>query len=276
MSGQDASQAQVGIPNDAALPRTYNANVAANSPQKAAGSPVNKTTNMKRIDMTPTDDDPLEEDRRMLGIGSNMWRKSTDRLSRPAEDMLDDAITAASSPSAENLPSNQSDAIAARNGVGTMNMSPQEALSEVDNMLGNTPDFAESMDMVSPMVHHARRRKLATTVNDIDISNLFDYSALEATFGPQSAKKFLNLFASMTPSLLSRLETAISGRRFDAAKDAAHELKGMCATIHIPTMVDLCRGIEESAESSDWSNAETLLVDLKKTFGAAESSIKNL
>lgn len=278
MSGQDASQAQVGTPSQTALPRTFNANVspAAHSSKQAAGSPVHKTPAMERIDMTPTDDDPLEEERRLLGIGGNRWKRSSDKLSRPAEDMLDDAITAATSPSAENLPSHQSDAIAARNGVGTMNMSPQEALSEVDSMLGNTPDFAESMDMVSPMVHHARRKKLATTVNDIDISNLFDYSALEATFGPQSAKKFLNLFASMTPSLLSRLETAISGRRFDAAKDAAHELKGMCATIHIPSMVDLCRGIEESAESSDWSNAETLLVDLKKTFGAAESSIKNL
>jgi len=159
-------------------------------------------------------------------------------------------------------------------------MSPEEALSEVDLMLGGTDrkmDLSESTDMVSPMVHHSRRRnKPADTANDIDISTLFDYSALESTFGPQSAKKFLNLFASMTPSLLSRLETAIGGKRFEAAKDAAHELKGMCATIHITSMVDLCRGIEESAETADWSNAETLLTDLKKTFSAAETSIKNL
>lgn len=257
---------------------------AALSRMNVTGTPVARTTaGTEDIDMTPTEDDEaLDADRRMLGIGgSRNLRNRNDLLSRPAEDMLDDAITAAGSP--ENLRAfevNRKAACAGSGRYGALSMSPEEALSEVDLMLGGTDrkmDLSESTDMVSPMVHHSRRRnKPADTANDIDISTLFDYSALESTFGPQSAKKFLNLFASMTPSLLSRLETAIGGKRFEAAKDAAHELKGMCATIHITSMVDLCRGIEESAETADWSNAETLLTDLKKTFSAAETSIKNL
>jgi PAS domain S-box-containing protein len=252
---------------------------AAHSRLSAEPSVANATPSMESIDMTPTDDESIEADRKLLGLSAKNRRNRSDKLSRPAEDMLDDAITAVSS--ADNLPAFNTDAAAVASdagSVGVINMSPEQAMSEVDSILRGTQphEFGESMDMVSPMVHHSRRRKLSKTVNDIDISNLFDYSALESTFGPQSAKKFLNLFASMTPSLLSRLETAISGKRFEAAKDAAHELKGMCATIHIPSMVDLCRGIEESAETADWSNAETLLIDLKKTFSAAESSIKNL
>ena len=259
---------------------------AALSRINAAGTPVARAAaNMKSIDMTPTEDEEaLEADRRMLGIGGNKKvRNRNDRLSRPAEDMLDDAISAvdASDMRAADARSYERNAALTGSGrYGSLNMSPEQALSEVDMMLSGTDrnmDLSESMDMVSPMVHHSRRRsKIGNTVNDIDISELFDYSALESTFGPQSAKKFLNLFASMTPSLLSRLETAISGKRFEAAKAAAHELKGMCATIHITSMVDLCRGIEESAEAADWSNAETLLAELKKTFSAAETSIKNL
>jgi len=235
--------------------------------------------NRESIDMTPVDDEAYEADRRFLGIGRGS-RKRNDRLSRPAEDMLDDAITAATS--ADNLPAynDNAAATAACSGpVGTINMSPKEALSEVDIIMqGTTGDaaYGESVDMASPMIHHSRKRYLANTVNDIEIHHLFDYNALESTFGSHSARKFLNLFASMTPSLLSRLETAINAKRFEAAKDAAHELKGMCATIHIPSMVDLCRGIEESAETSDWSNAESLLADLKRTFNQAETSIKNM
>ncbi len=257
---------------------------AALSRTNSPGIPLAKTTSSSEdIDMTRTEDhEALDADRRMLGIGgSRKLRGRNDQLSSPAEDMLEDAITAAETP--ENLRAfevNRKAACAGSGRYGALNMSPEEALSEVDLMLSGTDrnmDLSESADMVSPMVHHSRRRnKPADTVTDIDISTLFDYSALESTFGPQSAKKFLNLFASMTPSLLSRLETAIGGKRFEAAKDAAHELKGMCATIHITSMVDLCRGIEESAEAADWSNAETLLTDLKKTFSAAETSIKNL
>jgi CheY-like chemotaxis protein/HPt (histidine-containing phosphotransfer) domain-containing protein len=273
-------------PNQVSQLKKTNSQVAPAARKKisAEGAPAARaSSNMEDSDMTSTEDDEnLEADRRMLGIGGNREiRNRADRLSRPAEDMLDEAIATAGPP--ENLRAfevNRKAACAGSGRFGALNMSPEQALSEVDMMLAGTDramDLSESTDMVSPMVHHARRRNKPTvTAGETDISNLFDYSALESTFGPQSAKKFLNLFASMTPSLLSRLETAISGKRFEAAKAAAHELKGMCATIHITSMVDLCRGIEESAEAANWSNAERLLADLKKTFNNAETSIKNL
>ncbi len=218
----------------------------------------------EQIDMRPTEDEVFESERRMLGLGRTRGRKWLDELSGQSEEMLDDALSTASG-------DDNDDEIICRRPSKSINMSPAEAMSEVDNIMGSRKE-PESMAPIGS----GRRRMLSNTVNDIEISNLFDYDALESTFGPQSARKFLNLFASMTPSLLSRLETAITGHKHDAAKAAAHELKGMCATIHIPAMVDLCRGIEESTETADWSNAETLLCDLKRTFSAAEASIKKL
>jgi two-component system, sensor histidine kinase and response regulator len=228
------------------------------------------------IDMNPSYEKTVEVERQMLGISSQQMRKRTDQLSTPAEAMLDDAIAAAADKAVAHEPMKNGSAGKTNGSFGTINMSPLQALSEVDSIINNIDEDFGRGSKSPPAGSSVRRRRLDNTVNDIEISNLFDYNALESTFGSQSAKKFLNLFASMTPSLLSRLETAISGKRFQAAKDAAHELKGMCATIHIPAMVDLCRGIEESAESADWSNAETLLIELRRTFSAAEASIKNL
>ncbi len=232
--------------------------------------------NAADMNMAPTCDETLESERRMLGIDKSKVRNQIDKLSTPAEAMLDDALASVSSSDKTPAVAQSGSTKAANGSVKTINMSPAQALSEVDSIMNNSEDNFGRGSMPPPAGSSVRKRLLADTVNDIEISNLFDYNALESTFGSQSAKKFLNLFASMTPSLLSRLETAISGKRFQAAKDAAHELKGMCATIHIPSMVDLCRGIEESAESSDWSNAESLLSDLKRTFVAAEASIKTL
>lgn len=256
----------------------YQKPVIASEQNKSNKPLIGNQMDAADINMSPTYEETLEAERRMLGINTSKMRNHVDQLSQPAEAMLDDVLASVSSsdktPKVESAINGSSKP--SGSSVKTINMSPAQALSEVDSIMNNSNDNFGRGNVPPSAGSGVRKRFLSDTVNDIEISNLFDYNALESTFGSQSAKKFLNLFASMTPSLLSRLETAISGKRFQAAKDAAHELKGMCATIHIPSMVDLCRGIEESAESNDWSNAESLLSDLKRTFLAAEASIKTL
>ncbi|MDZ4837736.1 MAG: ATP-binding protein [Candidatus Melainabacteria bacterium] len=264
--------------SDSTNPKTLQSNPIVPKPSMESDANRHRHAQSADFDMSPpTYEETVESDRKMLGIRSSQMLKRIDQLSSPAEEMLDDALASVSS-------SDRTPALECKNGspkasngsVGTINMSPAQALSEVDSIMNNDENNFGRGNAPPPAESNVRRRFNSDTVNDIEISNLFDYNALESTFGSQSAKKFLNLFASMTPSLLSRLETAISGKKFQPAKDAAHELKGMCATIHIPAMVDLCRGIEESAEIADWSNAESLLSDLKRTFVAAEASIKTL
>jgi signal transduction histidine kinase/DNA-binding response OmpR family regulator/HPt (histidine-containing phosphotransfer) domain-containing protein len=83
---------------------------------------------------------------------------------------------------------------------------------------------------------------------------------------PAKIRRYLELFASTTGTLMDQIGTSIDRREAPGLRRLSHTLKGACGNIGAVEMAGLARQLEEAAAAEDWSEAGTLWRELAGSF----------
>jgi HPt (histidine-containing phosphotransfer) domain-containing protein len=75
---------------------------------------------------------------------------------------------------------------------------------------------------------------------------------------PDEVADLIRLFQESGERLLGDLDTALRSGELDAARRAAHALKGISATLGAEVLADVCATLEDAATRGDLSGIERL------------------
>jgi CheY-like chemotaxis protein len=101
---------------------------------------------------------------------------------------------------------------------------------------------------------------------------LLDESALQALTeladedDPDLLEQLLSMFVNETPRRLEFIRQALRVRDAHAACEIAHMMKGTCAQLGLTAMQNLCRNLEERAESLSLTDCEGIVSKLEKVY----------
>jgi CheY-like chemotaxis protein/HPt (histidine-containing phosphotransfer) domain-containing protein len=93
-----------------------------------------------------------------------------------------------------------------------------------------------------------------------------DHDYLNLLYGLQQLDDVLELFLTVTDTLLSQLESAIEHHDVDVMRRMAHEIKGSSYAVSAREMAKLCLDLEHAGEEQNWTEAEKLYAALALAF----------
>jgi CheY-like chemotaxis protein len=101
-----------------------------------------------------------------------------------------------------------------------------------------------------------------------------DIGSLEEMVGAEEAVEILNLFVSSSQELLDRISGASTKHDGKALREAAHELKGACASIGASNMARTCQELENAVRNDEWDMVPNLENGLSQNFQLAKNYIE--
>ncbi|HEY9776525.1 MAG TPA: response regulator [Planktothrix sp.] len=90
--------------------------------------------------------------------------------------------------------------------------------------------------------------------------------ALENACGEDGARELIEIFLDSTVNLLQRMDDALASKNGKMTKAHAHEMKGACASVGATEMSATSRQLEQAGLGEDWTQAATLIAELKSEF----------
>jgi len=93
-----------------------------------------------------------------------------------------------------------------------------------------------------------------------------DCDYLSLLYGLQQLDDVLELFLTVTDTLLSQLESAIEHHDVAVVRHMAHEIKGSSYAVSAREMAKLCLDLEHAGEEQNWTEAEKLYAALGLAF----------
>lgn len=96
--------------------------------------------------------------------------------------------------------------------------------------------------------------------------------ALPAAILPQ----LVNVFDQTTPAMLSDIRQHAANQNFNGLAQAAHKLKGSCASMGASRMSELCKILQEKGENADHSEVDTMVAELENLYPATLAELKQL
>lgn len=94
---------------------------------------------------------------------------------------------------------------------------------------------------------------------------------LEASFGAETADRFLEMFVEQTPALIKKVGQNIKDGNFAKLQLTAHELKGSCYAVHCLALADCSRLIEEAAREGNADALQEHYDELREQFSQLTS-----
>lgn len=108
----------------------------------------------------------------------------------------------------------------------------------------------------------AQIRRLETS----DRAEPIDRDYLNLLYDIQQLDDVLDLFMSVTETLLAELGAAIHRQDIAIVRRMVHEIKGSSVTVSAGQMAHVCRELEQASEDQDWPTVEKLYVALGLAF----------
>lgn len=102
-----------------------------------------------------------------------------------------------------------------------------------------------------------------------------DRDYLNLLYGLQQLEDVLELFLTVTESLLDQLESAIVHRDVTVVCRMAHEIKGSSYSVSAREMAKLCLELEHAGAEQDWPEAEKLYTALGLAFARVRQFLQN-
>lgn len=99
-----------------------------------------------------------------------------------------------------------------------------------------------------------------------DLSEPIDRAQLNLLYGLQQLDDVLELFMTVTDTLLGQLESAIVHHDVAIVRRMAHEIKGSSYAVSAKEMAKLCLEMEQAGDEQDWPEAERLYTALGLAF----------
>ncbi len=122
---------------------------------------------------------------------------------------------------------------------------------------------------VLPAAVAAKIHRLEANIEPIDR----DY--LKLMYGLQQLDDVLELFLTVTESLLSQLQSAIGNKNIALVCHMAHEIKGSSYTVSAREMAKLCLDLETAGQKQNWTEVEKLYVALGLAFARVRQHLQN-
>jgi two-component system sensor histidine kinase RpfC len=97
----------------------------------------------------------------------------------------------------------------------------------------------------------------------IDVAVLHDLDKLSPD--PTFVKRLIDGFESDTNRLVGEISSALTARKYEAVRDAAHALKGGAASVGATQLTQLARRLEQSAPESLRIKSAQFIEELLKT-----------
>lgn len=121
---------------------------------------------------------------------------------------------------------------------------------------------------VIPTVLKPFTPKLAAQLKRLEEANTepIDRDYLNLLYGLQQLDDVLELFLTVTESLLDQLESAIVHHDVVVVCRMAHEIKGSSYSVSAREMAKLCLELEQASAEQDWPEAEKLYTALGLAF----------
>jgi PAS domain S-box-containing protein len=89
-----------------------------------------------------------------------------------------------------------------------------------------------------------------------------DLAGLKAMYGEESMHEILSMFTEEAQSLLTQMQDGLAARQTGPIKSAAHQLKGVAASVLATDLSQICSHLESEANNAAWTDAQKSLVDL--------------
>jgi signal transduction histidine kinase/DNA-binding response OmpR family regulator len=93
---------------------------------------------------------------------------------------------------------------------------------------------------------------------------------------PAKIRRYLELFASTTGTLMEQINTSIDRREAPGLRRLSHTLKGACGNIGAVEMAGLARQLEQAAKAEDWSQADAVWKELEGSFDRTRAMAANI
>ncbi|MBX9573818.1 MAG: response regulator [Candidatus Obscuribacterales bacterium] len=104
--------------------------------------------------------------------------------------------------------------------------------------------------------------RLESSNQDEPINRIY----LDLLYGVQQLEEVLQLFLTVTETLLTGLKSAIANRDMVVVRILAHEIKGSSYAVNAREMARICRELERAGEEENWAEAEQLNQTLEQAF----------
>jgi HPt (histidine-containing phosphotransfer) domain-containing protein len=89
-----------------------------------------------------------------------------------------------------------------------------------------------------------------------------DLAGLKSMYGEESMQEILSMFTEEAQSLLTQMQDGLAARQTGPIKSAAHQLKGVAASVLATDLSLICSHLESEANNAAWTDAQKSLVDL--------------
>ncbi|HEY9681473.1 MAG TPA: response regulator [Oculatellaceae cyanobacterium] len=97
---------------------------------------------------------------------------------------------------------------------------------------------------------------------------------LDLLYGVQQLEEVLQLFLTVTETLLTGLNSAIAKHDMVVVRILAHEIKGSSYAVNAREMARICRELEQAGEEENWPEAEQLNQTLEQAFNRVRSFLQ--
>jgi len=114
--------------------------------------------------------------------------------------------------------------------------------------------------MTKALAGHIKQLQASQKIEPIDR----DY--LNLLYGLQQLDEVLELFLTVTDTLLGQLESAIEHHDVSVVRHMANEIKGSSYAVSAREMARLCLDLEHAGEEQNWTEAEKLYASLGLAF----------
>ncbi len=103
-----------------------------------------------------------------------------------------------------------------------------------------------------------------------------DLNSLNKLYGYETVKELLSMSLDEARGLLKDVDEGIVAGESKAVMAAAHQLKGLAATMTIHGMAQLCATLEKEASRYEWDEARKTRAALDQSFACVEKYIKQI
>jgi HPt (histidine-containing phosphotransfer) domain-containing protein len=103
-----------------------------------------------------------------------------------------------------------------------------------------------------------------------------DYDDAMVRFRQKEALYFKYLFRLPADKLLEQSIAAFEAENYEAAREAAHSLKGLAANLSAVKLNESCKKFVEAIRSSDYPSADCALREMKKAFQNSKEAIEKI
>jgi len=110
-----------------------------------------------------------------------------------------------------------------------------------------------------------------------DAQGIFDKSDLLARLGGDVdlGLQVANGFLDDIPSRISIVNSAVNAKDASSLRLQAHGLKGACANIGAPALMDVCKRLEEFAKQEQFTEAASTLPELQMAYAQLDQSLRS-